>query len=190
MNQDPRHFPEQVRAVLAGRERVTIADQVLTCSAVLIPLLFKAGEWHVVVTQRTQTVEHHKGQISFPGGVCEAGDASLVATALRETYEEIGVPPEEVEVLGALDDLRTITHFVVTPFVGVIDHPFRYRTNVHEVDSVVEVPISFLLDPAHLRIEQFEYQGHYHDVFFWDYGAYTVWGATARMLKNFLDLVF
>jgi 8-oxo-dGTP pyrophosphatase MutT (NUDIX family) len=190
MNRDPQRFAEQVRAILADRERVAIDDQALTCAAVLIPLLFKAGEWHVVVTQRTQTVEHHKGQISFPGGVCEPGDAGLLATALRETFEEIGVPPEVVEVLGALDDFRTITHFVVTPFVGVIPHPFHYRTNAQEVESVVEVPLALLLDPTRLRVEQLEYQGHSHDVLFWDYGPYTIWGATARMLKGFLDVVF
>ena len=90
---------------------------------------------------------HHKGQISFPGGACEPEDTGLLATALRETEEEIGVPLETVEVLGALDDFPTITSFVVTPFVGVIPYPFAYVLNEDEVDSVIEVPISFLLDP-------------------------------------------
>lgn len=180
---------EKIRTILAGRTRLVLDEPGLICAAVLIPLLSREGEWHVAVTQRTETVEHHKGQISFPGGACEAGDLDLVATALRETWEEIGVPPEAVEILGALDDFRTITDFVVTPYVGVIPHPFAYRPNSGEVAAVVEVPLSFLLDPANLRVEQREHWGQVFDVLFWDYGPYTIWGATARMLKDLLDLL-
>ncbi|MGD8625868.1 MAG: CoA pyrophosphatase, partial [Anaerolineae bacterium] len=120
MNRNPEDFRSSIRNLLANRSRRVIRDPGLICAAVLIPLLYKEGEWHVAVTQRTHDVEHHKGQISFPGGACEPGDADLQATALRETWEEIGVPPETVEVLGTLDDFETISHFVVTPFVGVI----------------------------------------------------------------------
>jgi 8-oxo-dGTP pyrophosphatase MutT (NUDIX family) len=190
MNQDLQSSKEQVKGILASRTRRVLDDPDLICSAVLIPLLFKEGEWHVLVTQRTQTVEHHKGQISFPGGACDPGDADLLATALRETYEEIGVPPESVEVLGVLDDFPSVTNFVVTPFVGVIPLAFPYRPNDGEVEAVIEVPFSFLRDPTHLRVEQLDYRGHVHDVFFWDYGPYTIWGLTARMLKSFFDLVF
>lgn len=190
----PRHFPDHVRAILAGRSRRRNEDPALTCAAVLIPLLCKGGEWHVLVTQRSRQVEHHKGQISFPGGACEPGDAGLETTALRETVEEVGVPPEQVTVLGVLDDFETISHFVVTPFVGVIPHPFAYRLNDHEVEAVVEIPLSFLREPAHLRVEQVEHEGQTYDVLFWDYrqgqDTYTIWGITARMLGEFLDLVF
>jgi 8-oxo-dGTP pyrophosphatase MutT (NUDIX family) len=164
-------------------------DPGLTCAAVLIPLLVKEGEWHILVTQRTQTVQHHSGQISFPGGACEPDDAGLLATALRETWEEIGVPPESVQVLGTFDDFPTITDFVVTPFVGIIPHPFTYRLNAREVEAAIEVPLAFLCDPAHLRVEQREHEGRVFDVLFWDYGPYTIWGATAHILKGFLDLV-
>jgi 8-oxo-dGTP pyrophosphatase MutT (NUDIX family) len=188
-----------VRASLARRTRQTLDNPSLTCAAVLIPLLCKAGEWHVLVTQRSQQVEHHKGQISFPGGAYEARDADLLATALRETHEEIGVPAQAVEVLGALDDFQTVTSFVVTPFVGVIPHPFDYRPSEVEVEAVVEVPLSFLRDPAHLCVGQREYGGRVYDVLFWDYGpahslgeehTYRIWGATAFILKTFLDLAF
>jgi 8-oxo-dGTP pyrophosphatase MutT (NUDIX family) len=195
MNGDALEFKEQVRRTLAGRERGRLDDPALICAAVLVPLLCKEGEWHVLVTQRTQTVEHHKGQMSFPGGTCDFGDADLRATALREAEEEIGVPPEAVEVLGALDDFQTITSFVVTPFVGVIPHPFAYRLNSHEVEAVVEVPLSFLRDAEHLRVERLEHEGRVFEVLFWDYSldlhtTYTIWGATARILKGFLDLIF
>lgn len=186
-------FKERVEAILAGRDRVRISDPRLRCAAVLLPLLWKGGQWHVAVTQRTNNVEHHRGQISFPGGACEAGDRDLLDTALRETYEEIGVPPEAVEVLGALDDFPTITHFVVTPFVGVIPHPFAYRLNEAEVEAVVEVPLTFLLDSARMRVEEREHEGQLYKVLFWDYEegprTYVIWGATARALKSFLDLV-
>jgi 8-oxo-dGTP pyrophosphatase MutT (NUDIX family) len=200
MNRNPEDFRSSVRNLLANRSRRVIRDPGLICAAVLIPLLYKEGEWHVAVTQRTHDVEHHKGQISFPGGACEPGDADLQATALRETWEEIGVPPETVEVLGTLDDFETISHFVVTPFVGVISEAasslvseaasFAYRLNPAEVDGVVEVPLSFLLDESNLRVEQREHDGQIFDVLFWDFGPFTIWGATARMLKDLLDLVF
>jgi 8-oxo-dGTP pyrophosphatase MutT (NUDIX family) len=188
-----RAFQGRVQAILAGRERARVSDPRLRCAAVLLPLLWKGGEWHVAVTQRTHNVEHHRGQISFPGGACEAQDDGLLDTALRETYEEIGVPPEAVEVLGALDDFPTITHFVVTPFVGIIPHPFAYRVNEAEVEAVVEVPLSFLLEPTHVRVEERDVEGQLYQVLFWDYreGArtYTIWGATARTLRSFLDLI-
>jgi 8-oxo-dGTP pyrophosphatase MutT (NUDIX family) len=133
MNKDPRQFEAHVRGVLAGRTRFTLGDPALVCAAVLIPLLFEDGEWRVLVTQRTQTVEYHKGQISFPGGACEPGDVSLVATALRETFEEIGIPPEVVKVLGILDDFPTITSFIVTPVVGIIPPFFPCQLNDGEV---------------------------------------------------------
>lgn len=188
MKTEARQFKKQIRSTLAGRERSQMDQPGLICAAVLVPLLCKEGEWHVLVTQRTHTVVHHKGQISFPGGACDASDADGEATALRETYEEIGIPPDAVEVLGALDDFRTVTSFAVTPFVGVIPYPFPYRLNSHEVEAVLEVPLSFLLEPAHLRVEQLEHQGQVLDVLFWDYGPHTIWGATAGILKGFLDL--
>lgn len=189
MNTQPARFTQRLRSILASRVRTEVDDASLTCAAVLVPLLLKEGAWHVLVTQRTRHVEHHKGQISFPGGACDPRDADLVATALRETFEEVGVSPEEVELLGALDDFVTITRFAVTPFVGVIPHPFDYRLNGREVEDVVEVPLSFLLDPSHLRVEQREHDGRIYDVLFWDYGPYTIWGATASILKSFVDLI-
>jgi 8-oxo-dGTP pyrophosphatase MutT (NUDIX family) len=184
-----RLFAEHARKVLAHHRRHIAEESDLTCAAVLLPLLYKTGQWHVLFTRRTQDVEHHKGQISFPGGACEPGDENLAATALRETYEEVGVPPHVVEILGALDDFPTITDFMVTPFVGLLPHPLPYRLNPHEVDAVLEVPLSFFTDPAGLRVEQREHQGRIFDVLFWDYGPHTIWGATARILKGFLDLI-
>lgn len=182
-------YAERVRSILSARERRVTDDPALTCAAVLIPLVFKVGEWHVVVTQRTQKVDVHRGQISFPGGVCDAGDYGLLATALRETYEEIGVPPQDVTVLGMIDDFPTITGFNVTPIVGIIPHPFAYRPNPGEVEAVLEVPLSFFRDAANLRVEPREHRGKVYEVLSWDYGRHRIWGATARMLHEFLELV-
>lgn len=189
MGIEPNDFRHQVRDMLASRTRQVVDNPELRRAAVLIPLLFKEGEWHVLVTQRTERLEHHKGQVSFPGGARDEIDADLAATALRETEEEIGVPPEAVEILGMLDDFPTITYFNITPFVGVIPHPFAYRPNEHEVEAVIEVPLSFLRNPETLLVVPMERLGQVVDVLFWNYGSYTIWGATARMLKNLLDLV-
>lgn len=186
---EPEALRQKIQTVLASRVRTKLRDPSLTCAAVLIPLLFLDGEWHILVTVRTEDVEHHKGQISFPGGSCDAEDASREATALRETHEEIGVPPEAVEILGALDDFATITDFAVTPFVGILRQPCPYCLNEGEVAAVVEVPLSFLCDPGNLRVEQLDYKGQVYDVLFWDYGPHVIWGATARALKGFVDLI-
>jgi 8-oxo-dGTP pyrophosphatase MutT (NUDIX family) len=184
-----QEFVQRLRDSISTRQRRTSTDNELTCSAVLILLRHTFGEWHVVVTQRTETVGHHKGQMAFPGGACEPGDANLVATALRETEEEIGVRSRAIEILGALDDYPTITHFVVTPIVGILSEPTAYVLNRDEVANVVEVPLSFLADGTNLRREKREHQGKVYDLLFWDYGPYTIWGATAQMLKNLLDLI-
>jgi 8-oxo-dGTP pyrophosphatase MutT (NUDIX family) len=182
-------FTETVRAVLAQRHRQVLHVPDLVCAAVLIPLVYKNGEWHIVVTQRTELVKHHRGQISFPGGACELGDADLLATALRETHEELGIPADLVEVLGTLDDMQTITDFVITPFVGALRRPTIYHINEVEVQEAIEVPLSFLLDPSKLRVEHWEREGQSVAVLFWDYGPYTIWGATARILRGFLNLI-
>jgi 8-oxo-dGTP pyrophosphatase MutT (NUDIX family) len=190
MHSDPHELKNRIRTILGDRRRHKADDPALTRAAVLVPLLFKECEWHVLVTQRTQTVDHHKGQISFPGGACEPEDADGMETALRETLEEIGVLPAAIEVLGALDDFPTVSDFNITPFVGIIKQPVAYSLSEGEVEAVIEVPISFFLDPAHLRVEKWEHRGQVRDVLFWEYGDYTIWGATARILKNLLDLVF
>lgn len=189
IDREPECFRSRLLAALAARVRTTLDDPSLTCAAVLIPLVFKDSEWRVVVTVRTEDVEHHKGQISFPGGACDPEDETLEATALREAYEEIGLPQEAVEVLGALDDFATVTDFAVTPVVGIVQHHGPYSLNQGEVAALVEVPLSFLREPGNLSVGQVEYKGELHDVLVWDYGPYSIWGATARMLKAFLDLL-
>jgi len=159
-------------------------------AAVLILLYDCAGETHVLFTQRTNHVEHHKGQISFPGGACDEGDDRLETTALRETFEEIGVKPEDVTVIGQLDDMVTISNFKVTPFVGLLhcDSDYEFVLSDHEVASVVKVPLPFLTDERNLELEVRKHQGRDVLVPAFSYNGHRIWGATARMLHQLLEI--
>ena len=158
-------------------------------SAVLVPLLTINGAYHILLIRRSQQVEHHKGEISFPGGVCEKDDGSFEKTALRETLEEIGVQPDDVAVLGMLDDMETVsTRYRVTPVVGVIPHPYSFTLCANEVDEIITVPVSHLLHEANGREEPVLRQGKSYTGYVYHYKDYVIWGATARILKNFLAL--
>ena len=160
-------------------------------AAVLIPLYEREGQYHVLFTLRTEHVEHHKGQISFPGGAADPEDPDLEFTALRETFEEIGVRPDDVEVLGRLDDIVTITNFLVTPYVGVLRGPVPYpfRHNEHEVAELLEVPLSHLMEEANVVQETREIGGRPTPTYSYRFGEHVIWGATARILRGFLDLL-
>jgi 8-oxo-dGTP pyrophosphatase MutT (NUDIX family) len=178
---------QQIRDFLAGYQpaRLSVAG---TPAAVLLLLYEKDGEPHIVLTRRTDYVEHHKGETSFPGGAFDAEDGDLMTTALRETEEEIGVRPQDVEVLGRLDDIVTITDFLVSPFVGVItsaDYPFV--VNANEVAELVEVPLRHLMDERNLEQAVRPFRDTSVLIFTYHYGDHHIWGATARILKGFLD---
>ncbi len=159
-------------------------------AAVLLVLSHLAGEDRVLLTVRSHTVEHHKGQISFPGGAVHDADSSLEMTALRETWEEVGVKPEEIEIIGQLDDLMTNSNFVVTPFVGVLSNvPYEYVPSAVEVAEIIEPPIAHLLDPANCRWEEREADGQVSRSPAYFFHEHRVWGATARILHEFLALL-
>ena len=181
---------KKVEAALADRRRRVVDSESLIPAAVLLLLTNRRGP-HVVFAKRTQDVTHHKGQFSFPGGIVETWDGSRLETALREAQEEIGLPPSAVDILGTLDDTETrATQFVITPFVGMISQPVSYTPDGKEIERVLEVPLEALLDPANVRVEMWERDGEVHPVYFYEYNGETIWGATARILKQFLDLVF
>ncbi len=181
----------KIREALSSREKNNIFDKGLTRAAVLIPMYRKEGEYHILFTKRTEKVEVHKGQISFPGGTKDKGDENLLATALRENFEEIGLRPQDVEVLGELDDMVTmVSNFVVTPFVALVPYPYDFKINRHEVQDLVEIPLSALLQGKGLGEETLESEQGPVLSYYYRYGDHIVWGATARILKGFLDLVF
>jgi len=138
----------------------------------------------MLLTQRTDHLHHHPGQVSFPGGRVEEGDASSVDTALRETEEEIGLVRRHVELLGALPPYRTGTGFEVIPVVGLVAPPFELTLDAFEVAEAFEVPLSFLLDPGNHERHSMEVRGRQREYYAMPYGGYFIWGATAGMIVS------
>ena len=181
----------EIRKLLSGREIRRITDPSSTRAAVLVPLFEKNNTYHVLFTKRTTKVRHHKGQISFPGGVYDDSDQTLETTALRETFEEIGVREDTIELLGELDETRTVTsNFIISAFVGHMNYS-RVNFKLHEVeiDEILEVPLPVLLDRGNVREEMYPLAGELHPVYFYHYKQHVIWGATARILKQLLDLI-
>lgn len=160
----------------------------LKCAAVLVPLLWHDDEWHLLYTRRTDVVESHKGQVSFPGGACDEGEKTPEETALREAEEEIGLQPKDVRVLGRLANLITITYFRVTPVVGVVPWPAVFRVGIDEVARIFTMPLGWLADPSNRW--QFEIPGTRRAIIaFHPYDGELLWGATARMTVDFLNVL-
>jgi 8-oxo-dGTP pyrophosphatase MutT (NUDIX family) len=182
---------EYLRAELASRPAVVRAEWDTRPAAVLVPLYQAEGRWHVLFTQRTHLVETHKGQVSFPGGRVDPEDVDRVATALREAEEEIGLRREDVTVLGQLDELLTVTQYRVTPIVGAFPWPYQFVLSEAELSEVFGVPLAWLADPQNLEIQYHEplVSGPKVPVYYLHYAPYTIWGATARMLINLLEVL-
>jgi len=160
----------------------------LRCAAVLIPLVWHDDEWHLLYTRRTDRVESHKGQVSFPGGACDEGETTPEQTALREAEEEIGVNPTDVKILGRLANLITITYFRVTPVIGVVKWPTVFRVGEHEVARVFTIPLGWLANPSNRW--QFERpEGKRGLIAYHPYDGELLWGATARMTVDFLQVL-
>ncbi len=180
----------ELKRALAARTKVTIERRDRIPAAVLIPLYESSGRNHIVFIKRTELVSTHKGQYSFPGGARELTDDSFLETALRESNEEIGLRPEDVEILGELDDeVTTTSNFVMTPFVGFIPWPYVFTLNEWEVDSVITVPLDFLLDERCLTLDTEELEGKTIPSYSYDYKGHIIWGATARVLYKLLAIV-
>lgn len=162
-----------------------------SAASVLVPLVARGDGMSVLLTRRTDHLRDHAGQISFPGGRAEDEDVDVVATALRETEEEIGLARGHIDVIGALPTYATVTNFVVTPVVALVEPGFVLKPDPFEVAEVFEVPLDFLMTPAHHQRHAFDWQGGRRE--FWSMpwqpapGAsrYFIWGATAAMLRNF-----
>ena len=180
---------KKIKKILACRGKTCIQDDRLTRAAVLIPLFKKRGEYHLLFTRRTDQVEHHKGQISFPGGRKDEADEDLLTTALREAEEEMGIHKKDVRILGELDDICTVTKFCVSPFVGLIPYPYSFKVNPREIEEVIEVPLSVFLEKSNFRKEFRELQGKMWPVYFYRHDHHTIWGATASIVKQLLDLL-
>lgn len=190
MFMDIEELKKRIEAALTDRSRRVVDQEGLVPSAVLLAVTGRSTP-HILFVKRTEQVAHHRGQISFPGGIVATRDGSRLETALRECQEEIGLSPELVEILGTLDDAETqATQFVITPFVGLVRALVAWQPDGKEIAQVLEVPLSGLLDPACFRVELWERGGALNPVYFYDYQGVVIWGATARILKQFFDLVF
>ena len=159
-------------------------------AAVLIPLFFKDGQAHLLFTKRTEYVEHHKGQISFPGGSRDTDDSSLQITALRETEEEVGIKSSHIHIVGQTDVFLTNTHFIVTPFVGFFDYPYSYEINDGEIDQLIEAPLAHFFNDDIFEIKPYEKNDYQWQVHFYRYNRELVWGVTGFLLSNFLSIAF
>jgi len=181
---------QKIKQILAHYHKNKIVDEKLTPSAVIVPLSYREGECHIFFTERSDEVNFHKGQICFPGGTREPGDASLLDTALREANEEIGLDAKDVEVLGELDDNLTVTTgYVISPFIAFIPYPYPFKVDRREIKQIFSVPLSALMDEAIFREELQSFDGETMPVYFYEYEGHVIWGATARILKRFIELL-
>jgi len=175
--------------VTAGDGHLWRSPEEIRPAAVLVPVVRREDALTVMFTRRTPHLQDHAGQISFPGGRVEPHDASLEATALRETEEEIGLPRAKVELLGRLSEYVTVTGYRVTPVVGLVDAAFDLRPDPFEVAEVFEVPLAFLLDPANHVVNSVLQEGRHRRYYAVPYRHYYIWGATAGMLMNFYSFL-
>ncbi|MDP1546461.1 MAG: CoA pyrophosphatase [Anaerolineales bacterium] len=188
----PEHISQKLREAQADSnasdeyaEMAVNPDTRLKCAAVLLPLMNFDGEWHILFTRRTDRVESHKGQVSFPGGACDEGETTPEQTALREADEEIGVNPADVQILGRLHRMITVSSFRVSPVVGVIPFPYAFKVAGVEVARVFTIPLLWLAN----RNNYWEFSLGNADrsvIAYHPYDGELLWGATARMTVNFL----
>nr|WP_051508364.1 CoA pyrophosphatase [Roseibacterium elongatum] len=168
-----------------NRDVVLPAERTLRPAAVLIPVL--GGR--VILTKRASHLKHHPGQIALPGGRIDATDADAAAAALREAHEEIGLDPQNVELLAHLPPHETVTSYSVSPILGRVRAEFSEQPEEGEVAEVFRVPLAFLMNPARYRIERRRWRGTWRHYYVVPYGPYYIWGATARILKSLADRV-
>jgi 8-oxo-dGTP pyrophosphatase MutT (NUDIX family) len=186
----PTHALEKrIEEALRRRTRHEITTPEFRRAAVLVPLYRVEGEHRLLLTRRSERVTTHQGQICFPGGSIDPGDSDALAAALRETEEELGIAPADVRVLGPLDDIETVVSgFVISPFVGLIPHPYPLRPSEREIAELVRVPLATFRDRARLRTEV--HPDRPYPILYYDCAPHEVWGATARIIRNFIDIAF
>lgn len=177
---------DQIRSALSSSPPHQTHPAEYKLAAVLIPLFFKNNELHLLLTKRTESVEHHKGQISFPGGAIDRDDADAVSAALREAEEEVGLPRSSVEILGILDHYATPSRYSITPVVGFLPSLPTLAPSSHEVAEIFDVPLSFFADEKNERIIPVKREGKWREVYFYNHGEYEIWGVTAAIIRSFV----
>lgn len=190
LSADAQEFRRRFRAAATmAPVREEAAGDRLIPAAVLVPVVDRPGGLTMLLTKRTDHLQNHPGQVSFPGGHCEDRDGSAVVTALREAQEEIGLKPARVDVLGMLPEYHTGTGFRITPIVGVVTLPLDLRVDRFEVAEVFETPLAFLLDPANHRRMSMRVRGKLREYWAMPYEGRFIWGATAGMIVSLYRLL-
>lgn len=184
-----KDFINQIQKILSSRKRRVIEHPPFSHAAVLVPLFRKGEDCHLLFTKRSDQVKYHKGEISFPGGGVDEEDSELERTALREAFEEIGLREDDVQIIGVLDDIVTSTEFIVTPIVGLFLYPYPFKVSEAEIAELIEVPLASLLDEDCFSEREILRGDRKEVVYAYQYGNHIIWGATARILKQFLDLI-
>jgi 8-oxo-dGTP pyrophosphatase MutT (NUDIX family) len=179
----------RLRGLLERRTAIEIDAPEHRRACVLIPLIHDRGSWSLVFSRRSENLAAHSGQIAFPGGAAEPGEA-LEDAAVREAEEEVGIQRSEVELIGRLDDLVTNSGYLVAPFVGIVRGRIDYVLQESEVAEVFEVPVEALLDASQPEVRYVAFRAREYPAYFYRYEQYEIWGLTGRMLKGFLDLVW
>lgn len=179
---------ELIKERLKGYNGKRIECPYFLCAGVIIPIFEDNGEVFILLTKRSDKVSIHKGEVSFPGGMCEEDDADTLVTALRECCEEIGVKKNDVDIIGRLDDMITLTGFVITPYVGIIPYPYNFKTNPDEVAYLIFLPLKVLLETKPI-MESAEYNGRFEMVPSIHYNGDRIWGATCRILMRLRHII-
>jgi len=188
MGKEADLFFYRLRGVLASVAALGEAPAGLRPAGVLVPLRARNGEVVVVLARRTERVPHHKGQVCFPGGSRDPGDADLFATALREAEEELGIRGESVELIGAMEPVPTVTGFFIQPYAVRIPEETRFSLDEFEMAEVFEAPLSVFSEVDRYRCAETTFLGEPYNVYFFDYGPHTIWGATAKILHRLAEI--
>jgi 8-oxo-dGTP pyrophosphatase MutT (NUDIX family) len=180
---------EKLRQALASRQRIGLNNPGLTEAAVLIPIFCKDGECHILFTQRSNEVPQHKGQVSFPGGARSEPDTTLQDTALRESWEEVGLKSKDADIVGELDNTPTTTSgYNISPFVAFIPYPYKFTLSPYEITEIFSIPVSALLHKANRKKESYTFGGKVFDNYSYEYEGRVIWGATARIVEQLLEI--
>jgi 8-oxo-dGTP pyrophosphatase MutT (NUDIX family) len=189
----PPHFDDgtlaRLRGYLAKRPAIEIDAPQLRRASVLIPIIREGDGYAVIFSRRAETLASHSGQIAFPGGHVEEGEA-LTDAAVREAEEEVGIPRASVELIGRLDDVVTNSGFLVAPFAGIVHERVDYVMQASEVAEVFEVPMDALLESNNPEVRYVEFRKRRYPAYFYHHGPYEIWGLTGRIVKAFLDVVW
>lgn len=180
---------DRISAILRSRTPATLDAGSFKPAAVLVPIQERTDGDYLVLTQRAEMLNSHSGQVAFPGGRVDPDDRGAVETALRESQEEIGIDPRDVRILGELDQVRAAANYLVTPVVGLIPFPYEFNLNRLETAAVFSVPISALLDQNILTVDQ-RFGPEWGPIYHFHYQGWDIWGATARIIKQFLELTY